>query len=138
MQWFVRRANFGGFMRLRIIAAPILVLSLAGCGTFNTVSAATTGTLASIAPDAVLTAKKALIAAHEVHKASADLLVLAAQSSLCKSQCAVTAKGLLDQSEAILVAGDALAKLGDAPGVNAKIAAASELTGRVNSMLGRN
>ena len=42
----------------------------------------------------------------------------------------------LDTPGAVLVAGDAAAKLGDAPGINAKIAAASALIGKVNALIG--
>ncbi len=93
--------------------------------------------MATAFPDQVNTAKKALTAAHEVHRATADFLIIAAQSNLCKSTCASQAKVYLDQSEAALVAADQAVKLGDAQGVEAKIAAATALIGQVQSLVGK-
>lgn len=120
--------------------AAHLVLSLfllSGCSSLGALGAASTGTLASVAPDTVNTAKKALIAAHDLHRVTADFLTIAANSNLCHASCAIQAKLYLDQSEAYLVAADKLVALGDAPGIEAKISGASALIAQVNSLIGK-
>lgn len=122
-------------MKHRLIA-PVLagLFLLPGC---STLGAATTGTIASVAPDSVNTAKKALTAAHDLHRVTADFLVVAATSNLCHAACASTAKTYLDQSEAYLVAADKLVALGDAAGIEAKISAATGLISQVQSLIGK-
>lgn len=93
--------------------------------------------ISSTAPAEFNQAKKALTAAHLIHKTTADFLVIAANSDLCKGQCAVQAKTLLDQSYAILLAADAAIVTGDARTINDKIAAASALVGQINALIGR-
>lgn len=93
--------------------------------------------ISSTAPAEFNQAKKALTAAHLVHKTTADFLVIAANSDLCKGQCAVQAKTLLDQSYAILLAADAAIVTGDAKTINDKIAAATALVGQLQSLIGR-
>jgi len=93
--------------------------------------------ISSTAPAEFNQAKKALTAAHLVHKTTADFLVIAANSDLCKGQCAVQAKTLLDQSYAILLAADAAIATGDAKAINDKIAAATALVGKIQSLIGR-
>lgn len=117
-----------------ISIALVAFLALSGCSALQTVTAATGGTIASVAPDSVNVAKKALTAAHDLHKATADFLTIAAQTNLCHAACASTAKNLLDQSEAYLVSGDKLVALGDAPGIEAKITAATALISQVQSL----
>lgn len=114
----------------------IAFLALSGCQTLGAIGAAGTGTIASVAPSEVNAAKRALTAAHEIHRTTADFLVIAAQTQLCHAACAVKAKSLLDASEAYLVAGDRLVALGDAPGIELKIAAASALIAQINSLIG--
>lgn len=120
-------------------AAPVILalFLLSGCSALSAVGAASTGTIASVAPDAVNTAKKALTAAHDLHRATADFLTIAAQTNLCHAACASTAKTLLDQSEAYLVAADGAVALGDAPGIEAKITSATALISQVQALIGK-
>jgi hypothetical protein len=121
-----------------ITAALILsLLFLPACTGLNTVLGATSGSVASVAPDTVNTAKKALTATHELHRATADFLTIAATTNLCHATCASQAKAYLDQSEAALVAADTAIKLGDAVGVEAKIATATTLIGQVQALVGK-
>lgn len=123
---------------MKHLAPLVLALFiLPGCSSLGVIGAATTGTISSVAPDAVNSAKKALTAAHDVHRATADFLTIAAQTNLCHAACASTAKTYLDQSEAALVAADTAIKLGDAAGVEAKIATATTLIGQVQALIGK-
>lgn len=123
----------------RTFLAPLILslFLLPGCSSLQALGAASTGTISSVAPDTVNTAKKALTAAHDLHRVTADFLTVAATSNLCHAACASTAKVWLDQSEAALVTGDKLILLGDAPGVEAKIAAATGLISQVQSLIGK-
>lgn len=124
-------------MRRRFLAPLVLAFfTLSACSNLDTLGAATTGTISSVAPAAVNKAKQALTAAHDVHASTARLLTIAANTDLCHATCASTAKVYLDKSEEALVAADKLVVLGDAPGINAKIAAAQALIGNVNSLIG--
>ncbi len=120
-------------MKSHIVLGFILVLSLSGCNAIQ----ATSGTVTDVAPQAMLAAKKSLIAAHSLHEAAADALTVAATTDLCKATCAVQAKAYLDQSESYLVAADALVKLGDAPGISAKISGATALISQVQALTGK-
>lgn len=125
-------------MRPRFAAALITSLFLlSGCSSLGALGAASTGTLASVAPDTVNTAKRALTAAHDLHRVTADFLTIAATSNLCHASCATQAKLYLDQSEAYLVAADKLVALGDAPGIEAKISGATALIAQVQSLIGK-
>lgn len=117
----------------RLIPALICLLALPGCSSLQAISAP----VAAYAPDTVNVAKKALTAAHDLHRGLAVFLSMAATSNLCHAGCAATAKGYLDQSEATLVAGDGLIKLGDAKGIEAKIAAASALMAQAQALVGK-
>lgn len=119
-------------MRLAIVFAAALALS--GC----TALQALNGTTSQVAPDSVATAKKALTAAHDLHRGVADFLTVAATTNLCHAACAVQAKKWLDQSETALVDADKLLVLGDAPGVEAKVALATSLIGEIQTQLGQN
>lgn len=112
----------------------IALLTLPAC---NNLTAATTGSVATVAPQAVLTAKKALLAAHGLHEATAEALTVAANSNLCHAQCAIDAKRYLDQSAAYLSAADNLVALGDVAGVEGKIAGATALISQVNGLLAK-
>ncbi len=116
------------------ILALSLLAPLPACAQLQQAS---TGSVATAFPDQVNTAKKALTAAHELHRVTADFLVIAANTNLCHASCASQAKIYLDQSEAALVAADQAVKLGDAAGVEAKIAAATALIGQVQSLVGK-
>lgn len=124
-------------MRLTTLAIIPALLFLPGCQGLGTVTAATTGSIATVAPEAVNAAKKALTAAHELHRGAAVFLQIAAQSNLCHATCATQAKDYLDKSEAALLAGDTAIKLGDAVGVEAKIAAATALIAQAESLVGK-
>lgn len=125
-------------MRPRFAAALITSLFLlSGCSSLGALGAVSTGTLASVVPDTVNTAKRALIAAHDLHRVTADFLTIAATSNLCHASCATQAKLYLDQSEAYLVAADKLVALGDAPGIEAKISAATALVAQCQSLIGK-
>lgn len=101
-------------------------------------AAATTGSVASVVPDAINAAKKALTAAHDLHRGAADFLTIAAQSNLCHAACASQAQSYLDKSEAALVAADTAMTLGDAVGVGAKITAATTLISQAEALVGKN
>lgn len=125
---------------IRRYAAPIILalsLSLSGCGSLGVIGTATTGTISSVAPDTVNQAKRLLTAAHEAHRATAELLIVAANTNMCRSSCAATAKAFLDHSEAYLVAADRLAALGDAPGIEGKISASSALMAQVQQIISK-
>lgn len=117
----------------RTAALLLAFLVLPGCSTLQAVSAP----LAASAPDTINAAKKALTAAHDLHRGTADFLVIAAQTNLCHSVCAATAKDYLDRSEAALVAADSLVALGDAPGIEAKISSATLLIANVQALIGK-
>lgn len=124
----------------RIAPAFCLTVLLTGCAQFQaltTIGTAANGTVTQVAPQAMLAAKKALIAAHGMHEAAADALIAIASTDLCKGACAIQAKGYLDQSEALLTAADGLAALGDAPGIEAKISGATALISQVQSIVGK-
>ncbi len=124
-------------MKYRVAFAVAFSLFFAsGCQGLTTVLGATSGSISSVAPDAVNTAKKALTAAHELHRGAAVFLQIAAESNLCHATCASQAKVYLDQSEAALAAGDTAIQLGDAVGVEAKIAAATALISQAESLVG--
>lgn len=95
------------------------------------------GSVASVSPDTVNSAKKALTAAHELHRVTADFLTIAANTNLCHATCASQARVYLDQSEAALVAADKAIALGDAVGTEARIAAATSLIAQVQSLVGK-
>lgn len=121
-------------------AAFALALGLAflpGCSGLTTATTALNGSVSQVAPDAVNTAKKLLTATHEAHRVAADLLTVAANTNLCHATCASEAKVLLDQSEAVLLAGDTAAQLGDAVGVEAKIATATTLIAQAEALVGK-
>ena len=125
-------------MKTRFLAPVILSLFLLpGCASLQALGAASTGTIASVAPDEFNAAKRSLTAAHDLHASTARFLTIAANSNLCTSACAVTAKGYLDRSEAALKAADALIAVSDAPGINAKITTASLLLANVNALIGK-
>lgn len=118
-----------------------LILSLSifpACAQLQTIGAAANGTVSQVAPDTVASVKKALTAAHDVHRGVADFLTVAATTNLCHASCAVQAKKWLDQSETALVDADKLLALGDTPGVEAKIAIATSLIGQIQSQIGKN
>lgn len=116
-----------------VLAASLTFSPLSACAELNQ---ATTGSVSQVAPEAVTNAKKALIAAHALHQATAEALTIAANSNLCHAQCAVDAKKYLDQSAAYLSAADNLVKLGDVQGIEGKIAGATALISQVNGLLG--
>lgn len=119
------------------LAAFLLTAPLGGCEQIQAVGAGN-APISSVAQAEFNTAKKALTAAHLIHKATADFLVIAADSNLCKGSCAVEAKKLLLQSAAILSAADAAIAAGDARSINDKIASASALVGKIQTLIGRN
>lgn len=125
-------------MKLRYAALLPVLLIVNNCSSVQALGAATTGTISSVAPEAVNDAKRALTAAHALHKTTADFLTIAATTNLCHATCASTAKNLLDQSEAYLVAADKLVALGDAPGIEAKITAATALIAQAQALTGKN
>lgn len=123
---------------MRHAAAIVLSLFfLPACTQLDTVLGATSGSIASVAPDTVNAAKQALTAAHQLHKVTADFLTIAATTNLCHAVCASTAKTFLDQSEAALVAADTAIKLGDAVGVEAKISVATTLISQTQALFGK-
>lgn len=118
----------------RALIAFALMAALSGCTALQAVN----GTASQAAPDSVATAKKALTAAHDLHRGVADFLTVAATTNLCHAACAVQAKKWLDQSEAALVDGDKLLVLGDTPGAEAKVALATSLVGEIQTQIGQN
>lgn len=120
-------------MKRIVLAFALCMPLLGGCDKFQT---AATGTVTQVAPDTMLAAKKSLIAAHALHEAAADMATAAANANLCKGQCAVDAKLYLNQSAEALSAADDLVKLGDAPGINAKVVGAVALINKVQALTG--
>lgn len=114
-----------------------LFLALSPVSACAQLQGAATGSIASVSPDTVNSAKKALTAAHELHKVTADFLTIAANTNLCHAACASQAKVYLDQSEAALVAADKAIALGDAVGTEARITAATSLIAQVQSLVGK-
>jgi len=123
-------------MKRPILALVLCLPLLGGCQGLTTTGTAANGTVTQVAPQAMLAAKKSLIAAHALHEGAADALTAAANANLCKGTCASQAKTYLDQSEAGLRAADNLVALGDAPGIEAKIAGATSLISQVQTLLG--
>jgi hypothetical protein len=121
-------------MKKFILAAFLITAPLGGCAALQ----AGAGTISQVAPDTVAKAKKALTAAHDLHRGVADFLTVAATTNLCHATCASKAKLWLDQSETALVDADKLLALGDAPGVEIKIALATSLIGQIQSQIGHN
>lgn len=120
---------------MKPIYAPLIlaILALPACAPLQALSAP----VAAMAPDTMDVAKKTLTAAHDAHASTARLLTIAAQTQLCTKTCAATAKGYLDRSEAYLVAADKLVALGDAPGIEDKIGAATALLAQVQGLVGK-
>lgn len=118
---------------IALISLSLTFMPLPAC---TELGQAATGSVSQVAPDALNSAKKALIAAHGLHEATADALTAAANANLCHAQCAVDAKKYLDESAAYLSAADNLVKLGDAQGIEAKISQATALVAQVQSLLG--
>ncbi len=119
--------------------APILAcfLLIAGCADIQavtTIGTAATGTVSQVAPAAMLKAKQVLTASHRLHQGVAEFMTIAANSDLCHATCATQAKDYLDRSEALLSAADDLVKLGDIPGINAKITAATALIAKAQAL----
>jgi len=112
----------------------IALLSLPACAGLQQAS---TGSISQVAPDTINAAKKALTAAHELHRATADFLTIAANTNLCHANCASRAKLYLDQSESALLAADKLVAVGDAVGIEAKIATATTAIGAIQNLVGR-
>lgn len=127
-------------MRHRFALALTFALALSfspGCSALDQMGAVAgpTGTISSVAPEAMNTAKKALTAAHNLHKSAAVFLTIAAETNLCHATCAVKAKDLLFTSHEYLIAADKLVVLGDAPGIKAKITAATALIAQAQSLV---
>lgn len=122
-------------MRLTVAAAVLSLSLLPACAPVQAVGAGN-APISSLAPAEFAKAKQALTSAHLVHKTVADFLVIAANTDLCHATCASQAKVLLDQSEAILVAADAAVATGDAKSIEDKIAAATAMVGKINSLIG--
>jgi hypothetical protein len=117
------------------LLAIALLLPLAGCP--GTQGIDPNAPISQTAPATMLAAKKSLIAAHGLHEAAADALTAAANAKLCVAQCAITAKAYLDQSEAALQAADSLVALGDAQGIETKIAGATSLISQIQTLIGK-
>lgn len=118
-----------------ILSLFLILTPISACAQLQAVAG--DAPISSVAPAEFAKAKQALTSAHLVHKTVADFLVIAATSDLCKSQCAVQAKSLLDQSEAILVAADQAVVTGDATSIESKIAAATALVGQIQTLIGK-
>lgn len=125
-------------MKTRILLALCFAASLGGCSTLQALDSAANGTASDVAPQAMITAKKALIATHGLHEAAADVAVAAANGGFCVGTCASKAKDAIDKSEAILLAADKLVALGDARGINAKVGDAAALIAQVQTLAGKN
>ncbi len=119
-------------MKALALAVLLTTVPISGCAALQ----AANGTVSQVAPDAVATAKKALTAAHDLHRGVADFLTVAATTNLCHAACASQAKKWLDQSEVALVDADKLLALGDTAGVEAKITIATSLIGQIQSQIG--
>lgn len=117
----------------RFLFLAVCLPLLGGC---NNATVAANTTVTHVAPDAMLAAKKGLIAAHALHEAAAEALTVAANTNICKGQCAIDGKKYLNQSADILSAADNLVALGDAPGIAAKIAGATALLSQVQALVG--
>lgn len=124
-------------MKRFILAVLLTITPLGGCAALQALQAGS-GTISQAAPDTVASAKKALTAAHELHRGVADFLTIAATTNLCHATCASQAKKWLDQSETALVDADKLLALGDTPGVEAKITVATSLISEIQSQIGKN
>lgn len=121
-----------------ILSAFIALTPVSACAQLQKLGTAANGTVTQVAPDTVASVKRALTAAHDVHRAMADFLVLAATTNLCHATCASQAKKWLDQSETALTDADKLLALGDTPGVEAKISLATSLIGQIQKQIGHN
>lgn len=112
-----------------------LLVGLTGCDTLTGAYDMLTGTVTSVAPDAMQAAQKALAAGHLAHEAAADAATVAARSGVLHGQNALTVKTWIDTSENYLTAADALVALGDAAGIEAKVSGANKLISQVQAIV---
>lgn len=119
-----------------VLSAFIALTPVSACAQLQKLGAAANGTVTQVAPDTVASVKRALTAAHDLHRGIADFLLLAAQTNLCHATCASQAQKWLDQSETALTDADKLLTLGDTPGVEAKITLATSLIGQIQQQIG--
>lgn len=123
-------------MKRNILALALVIPLLGGCKTLDAIATANqpVSAISPAAADAMNVAKKALTAMHSLHGSTADVLAaLATQGSLHGSG-ASKAKDLLDQSEALLVSADGLVAAADSTGIEAKIAAATDLISQAQAI----
>ncbi len=120
-----------------ILAGFLLFAGCADIQALGTIGTAASGTVSQAAPNATLAVKNALIATHGLHEGVAKFMKVMFDSDICKGTCASQAKIYLDQSEALLNAADDLVKLGDTPGIQAKIAAATALISKTQALVGK-
>jgi hypothetical protein len=120
-------------MRMFMLAA-VAAFSLSACGDLATAINQPVSGVSQSTQDAMNAAKKGLTAAHLLHQAAADAMTAAAKSGALHGAAAATAKTYLDQSEAYLVAADDLVAVGDAAGIEAKVATATALISQVQSL----
>lgn len=120
----------------RFLAAATVsaAIALGGCSTVQAVFGGTS--ISQSAPSAMNAAKKGLTAAHLLHEAAADAAKAAATSGLLRGSNASIVQTYLDQSEAMLTAGDDAIKLGDAQTAEDKISSAMDLISKVEALAG--
>lgn len=118
------------------LIALLILTPVSACAQLQKLGTAASGTVTQVAPDTVASVKRALTAAHDLHRGIADFLTIAATTNLCHATCASQAQKWLDQSETALTDADKLLALGDTPGVEAKITLATSLIGQIESQIG--
>ena len=125
-------------MRFHLTLPVLALLFLSACSGLTTAGTALTGSVSQVAPDAVNTAKKLLTAAHEAIGLHGGLPYYRGHFEPVSCNLLSQAKGYLDASEAALTAADTAIKLGDAVGVEAKIATATTLIAQAEALVGKN
>lgn len=120
--------------RFSVALVVSATLALSGCAATQAVFGGTS--ISQSAPSAMNAAKKGLTAAHLLHEAAADAAKAAATSGLLRGSNASIVQTYLDQSEAMLAAGDQAITLGDAQTAEDKISSAMDLISKVEALAG--
>lgn len=119
-------------MRLKTLAIALaltIAVPLGGCQYL-----CPSCSVATANPDAMMAAKKALTAAHTLHKTAADVSVALANSGFLHGSNASKAQSFLDQSESALLLADSAVAAGDATGVSDKVADAIALINQAEAL----
>lgn len=122
-------------MRRNILALALVIPLLGGCSSLGAVVGVTSGSVATVAPQTVADAEKALTVAHLAYNAVSLNLLDATKSGLLHGTNAATAKVYYDQAGAALDAADAADRLTNAQGIMAKVTEAEGLIVQIQTLV---